>query len=239
MKKILIITISLIIIAVAVGLIFFCQKPSGIADENTIDSSFSQTDIDDITEEFMQDSTKAPSSGLPGMNSLLTVDSWLKICSVEEIDGKIAVIAENISDNNVEYALLTLYSNVELKFNASALLSGEKVYLVADKEYSADIADNITFGKTENVIFYSEVLSLNDDVLAISIDNDNFAVRNITDTDITSEITIYYKEIRNNIQNGSITGRIRLNGLAAGAVTYVKTDGLNNENCRIIFTEYD
>ena len=42
-----------------------------------------------------------------------------------------------------------------------------------------------------------------------------------------------------NIQNGSITGRIRLKGLKAGALTYVKKDGLSSKNFKVIFTEYD
>ena len=38
----------------------------------------------------------------------VTVDGWLKIIEIDEYYGKLAVIAENVSDSDVEYALLTV-----------------------------------------------------------------------------------------------------------------------------------
>ena len=38
----------------------------------------------------------------------INVDNWLKITKIFEYDGKLALIAENVSDTDVEYALLTV-----------------------------------------------------------------------------------------------------------------------------------
>lgn len=172
--------------------------------------------------------------------ALFTVDNWLKIYSVSEYDGKIALIAENISEENVEYAILTLKTDdAYLTFNISALFKGERAYLVCNEDYSSDIAGRITSRKTDNRILYAEEKIIDENTLSVTVKNGAFSVKNISETDISSDIFIYYKEIENNLPNGSVTHRLRINGLKAGALTYVKADGINTDNCRIIFTEYE
>ncbi len=52
----------------------------------------------------------------------VTVDGWLKIIEIDEYYGRLAVVAENVSDSDVEYALLTVKTKSgELTFNVSAL----------------------------------------------------------------------------------------------------------------------
>ena len=170
--------------------------------------------------------------------ALFTVDNWLKIYSVSEYDGKISLIAENISEDNVEYAVLTLKTDdAYLTFNISALFKGEKAYLVCNENYSSDIAGRITSRKTDNRILYAEEKIIDENTLSVTVKNGAFSVKNISETDISSDIFIYYKEIVNNLPNGSVTHRLRINGLKAGALSYVKADGINTDNCRIIFTE--
>ena len=170
--------------------------------------------------------------------ALFTVDNWLKIYSVSEYDGKISLIAENISEDNVEYAVLTLKTDdAYLTFNISALFKGEKAYLVCNENYSSDIAGRITSRKTDNRILYAKEKIIDENTLSVTVKNGAFSVKNISETDISSDIFIYYKEIVNNLPNGSVTHRLRINGLKAGALSYVKADGINTDNCRIIFTE--
>lgn len=172
--------------------------------------------------------------------ALFTVDNWLKIYSVSEYDGKIALIAENISEENVEFAVLTLKTDdAYLTFNISALFKGEKAYLVCNEDYSSDIAGRITSRKTDNRILYAEEKIIDENTLSVTVKNGAFSVKNISETDISSDIFIYYKEVVNNLPNGSVTHRLRINGLKARALTYVKADGINTDNCRIIFTEYE
>ncbi len=172
--------------------------------------------------------------------ALFTVDNWLKIYSVFEYDGKIALIAENISEENVEFAVLTLKTDdAYLTFNISALFKGERAYLVCNENYSSDIAGRITSRKTDNRILYAEEKIIDENTLSVTVKNGAFSVKNISETDISSDIFIYYKEVVNNLPNGSVTHRLRISGLKAGALTYVKADGINTDNCRIIFTEYE
>ena len=172
--------------------------------------------------------------------ALFTVDNWLKIYSVSEYKGKIALIAENISEENVEFAVLTLKTDdAYLTFNISALFTRERAYLVCNENYSSDIAGRITSRKTDNRILYAEEKIIDENTLSVTVKNGAFSVKNISETDISSDIFIYYKEIVNNLPNGSVTHRLRINGLKAGALTYVKADGINTDNCRIIFTEYE
>ena len=61
------------------------------------------------------DSKDSESTTVAFQNAQLgvTVDSWLKIIEIDEYYGRLAVVAENVSDSDVEYALLTVKTKKE------------------------------------------------------------------------------------------------------------------------------
>ena len=170
----------------------------------------------------------------------INVDGWLKITKIYEYNGRLALVAENVSDVDVEYALLTVKNkNDSYTFNISALLRETKVLLICNESVGFDSHDIYTGWKTENVINFKETPVMNDDKIEICVTDGSISIKNISGNDITSDILIYYKQKQDNLLNGSATHRIRISGLEAGAQTYVKADSLNENNCQIIFTEYD
>jgi hypothetical protein len=170
----------------------------------------------------------------------INVDGWLKITKIFESDGKLALVAENVSDVDVEYALLTVKDKSDsYTFNISALLRGTKVVLVCNEDAGFN-AEEIYMGwKTENIINYEKAPVMNDDKFEVSVTDGSISVKNISGVDITSDVFIYYKNKQDNMLNGNVTHRIRVSGLKADSQTYVKADGLNESNCQIIFTDYD
>lgn len=244
MKKLLIIFSAIAIIAAAVIFVTLSESKNTDSDSSTqpesakdiITSSAETTTEKEATVEPIEKESYA----IQETQALFTVDNWLKIYSVSEYKGKMALIAENISKDNIEFAVLTLKTDDSyLTFNISALFKGERAYLVCNEDYSSDMAGRITFRKTDNRILYAEEKIIDENTLSVTVKNGAFSIKNISETDISSDICIYYKEIVNNLPNGSVTHRLRINGLKAGALTYVKADGINTDNCRIIFTEYE
>ncbi len=173
-------------------------------------------------------------------NLNINVDGWLKITKIYEYNGRLAVVAENVSDTDVEYALLTVKSGTDsFTFNISALMQKTKALLVCNEAVGFDSHDIYTGWKTENVVNFKETPVMNNDKFDICVTDGSISVKNISGNDITSDILIYYKQKQDNLLNGSVTHRIRISGLGTGAQTYVKADSLNENNCQIIFTEYD
>ena len=169
----------------------------------------------------------------------INVDSWLKISEITEYNGRLAVVAENISGTDVEYAVLTVKNgNETYSFNASVLLRNTKVMLMCNENVGFDADAVYTLWKTENILNFATPPSMNEDVLEISVLNGSVSVKNISGKDIDSDILICYKDNADGIPNGSVTRRIRLSGLAASAKTFVNAPELNENNCTIMFTQY-
>ena len=168
------------------------------------------------------------------------VDSWLKITAIDEYNGRLAVIAENVSDTDVEYALLTVKTKKEtLTFNISALLSGTKAVLLCNQSVGSDPAESYTAWKTDNKIFFEKTPVMNEEKFEIAVTNGSVSLKNISGKDIDSDIFIYYKDKKDDLVNGSITYKIRIAGIKADSQTFVKAPELNENNCQIIFTDYD
>ncbi len=170
----------------------------------------------------------------------VTVDGWLKIIGINEYNGRLAVIAENVSDTDVEYALLSVKTKSDtLTFNISALLSGTKAALLCNEEVASDPSEVYTAWQINDIIIFEEPPSMNDDKFELQILDGSLSVRNISGKDIESDIYVYYKDKDDDVVNGSITYKFRVEGLKAGSQTFVKAPELNEDNCRIIFTDYD
>lgn len=217
MKKIIITAVVVILIAAAVVTAFlFSDRDSGKTEADSRETTVALSESD------------------------LTVDGWLKITKIFEYDGKLAVIAENISDTDVEYALLTVKTKENsFSFDASVLLHGEKVLLVCNEASGFNPEEIYTGWKTENVLDFAETPVMHDDKYEVRVTDGSISVKNISGEDISSDIYIYYKEKADGYLNGNITRRVRIAGLKAGSQTYVNATGINENNCQIMFTEYD
>ena len=170
----------------------------------------------------------------------VTVDNWLKIIEIDEYYGRLAVVAENVSDNDVEYALLTVKTQKDtLTFNVSALLKGTKAVLLCNEPVGVDPNEVYTAWQTENKVVFDNPPVMNSDKLEIRVTNGSISLKNISGEDIESDIYIYYKDKKDNLLNGSVTYKTRVNGIKADSQTFVKAPELDENNCQIIFTDYD
>lgn len=170
----------------------------------------------------------------------VTVDDWLKVIGIDEYYGRLAVVVENVSDSDVEYARLTVRTKKDtLTFNVSALLKGTKAVLLCNESVGSDPDEVYTAWQTDDKILFKNPPVMNEDKLEIELLNGSISVKNISGEDITSDIYIYYKDKKDDLLNGSVTYKVRVAGIKADSQTYVKAEELNADNCKIIFTDYD
>lgn len=100
----------------------------------------------------------------------VTVDNWLKIIEIDEYYGRLAVVAENVSDSDVEYALLTVNTKTEtLTFNVSALLRGTKAVLLCNETVGSNPDEVYTAWQTKNKIIFENPPVMNSDKLEINL----------------------------------------------------------------------
>lgn len=165
------------------------------------------------------------------------VDSWLKIIGIDEYYGRLAVVVENVSERDVEYALVTVKTKSStLTFDASYLLSGTKAVLLCNENVAVDPNEVYTAWGTDTVIYKDK--SMYADKLEVCLMNGSISVKNISGEDIESDIYIYYKDKDGDLLNGSATGRTKVAGIKADSQTFIKTPEFNTNNCQIIFVEF-
>ncbi len=203
------------------------------------DIQSTQADLPD--EVTLEAQTQPPLTTIAPEDSQLgiTVDGWLKVSAITEVDGVLAVVAENVSDADVEYAVLTVRTkNDTLSFNVSAMLRSMTAVLVCNEQVSAEDDESYTSWQTENRVDFVNSPVMNEDVLEISVTDGSISVKNVSDEDISSDIFIYYKDKVNNTLNGSVTHRVRISSLKSGAKTFINAKNINADSCEIIFSQY-
>ncbi len=227
MKKVFIAIGVIILVATAVLLAVMLSDGNLSTDET---ESLLTTDI----------SAETLSAGfVEGEDTVIYVDNWLKITKIFEFDGRLAVMAENVSDTDVEYAVLTVKnSKGTYTFNISALLRGLKVVLLCNDAIGFDADEIYTGWQTDDILNFAKTPEMYEDKIAVSVSEGSIAVKNISGEDISSDILVYYKEKKDDFINGSMTNRIRISGLKASAQTFVNAESLSSDNCEIIFIQY-
>lgn len=168
----------------------------------------------------------------------VTVDNCIRIIGIDEYYGRLAVIAENVSDSDIEYAVLSVKTKTEtLTFNVSALLRGTKAVLLCNEDVGSNPGEVYTAWQTKDVLLFEKQPVMNDDKIEVKIANGSISVRNVSGEDIDYDIYVYYKDKKDDLVNGSITYKTRIEGIKADSLTYAKAPELDENNCQIIFTE--
>lgn len=136
----------------------------------------------------------------------------------DAIENVLALKLTNKSDKALQYLTFSLDANGEsFKFSATSVPAGKSAYLFALERKAAPAQlDSVTCEK-EFEIYFTETPSIKAEQLSCTVKNGSITVTNISDSDIASDIEVYYKSTAEGGYLGGITYRFRVTGgLAAG-----------------------
>lgn len=169
----------------------------------------------------------------------VTVDSCLKIISIGERDGVLSVFVRNVSDEDIQYALLSVVTgDGRAEFPISTLTAGASATLRCNNGYIFD-DDAIYYGwKVENKAIFKEELSCYPDVFEIDGVDGFISIKNISNKDIEGKIYIYYKNVTDGVYDDGVTYRAYVDGLKKGEKTQIKTQHYLKDSSRIVFVTY-
>ncbi len=190
---------------------------------------------EEITEEvivdyYEQDSTKSQVG--------LIVNSWLKIVSIGERDGNLSVLVRNISDKDVQYAVLTVIcENKTYSFEMSTLTAGSSSILTCDGAVFNSNGQYHSWKISDEIIF-SEPISLYPEVFEISGTDGCVSVKNISNKDIDGTIYVYYKSVVDGVFTEGTTYRIKIDGLKKGEETQVYSSHYVKDTSLVMFVTY-
>ncbi len=224
-------------------LFVFCscnnEKGNG-SDESTTNGHINEIGIPVTTEEIEPEKVenfevKESTNSQIG----LIVDSWLKVISLGERDGKLCVFVRNISDVDVQYAILSVICEGEtLSFPLTTLTAGSSAVLECDGSVSFSEESQYYSWKITDKILFTEELSLHADVFEIDGEDGFITVKNISNDPVEGTIFVYYKDVKDGIFVDGITYRIRINGLEKGAEIKVQADNYKKDISKVLFVTY-
>ena len=158
----------------------------------------------------------------------------------EIVSGIMMIVVTNHSENTLQYAEIKVSGeDSEASFSLSTLMPGASAVVLEKNRLKFKESDKYTTATAENVTFFSEDLSLHEDVLKIQPLDGALNVTNISDKDISGEVIIYYKNSAADMFYGGITYRARVEGgLKAGETKQVMTNHFSAKGSTILFVTY-
>ena len=265
-KKTLLILLCLAVILLIVGIILISKKDepqkSVVSDTPFFEDEVEKEEstVSDITTEEPAQTTEFPAENnkeeekksetaaplLWDLGNRLCVTNigsytgiYVEDGSDEEVSDILMLKLENRGEEPVEYAVLQMQINDEIaEFTVSALMPGAEVILLERNRMEFDSSFDYT--KTPiscvNYAKYLNALELHKDQLNIQLLDGAVNVTNISDTDISGNITIYYKNKDNGVYLGGIAYRISIEGgIGAGEISQKMASHISAVDSDILF----
>ncbi len=220
-----------------------CDGNTGNEEERTtINADFEKIeniDIPVVTEEVKDEvivdyQEKEPTNSQVGV----IVNSWLKIVSMGERNGKLSVLVRNISEKDVQYAVLSVVCGDKTHyFTLSTLTAGSSAILTHNDAEFDEKAQYHTWKINEEIIF-SEPLSVYPEVFEISGADGCVSVKNISSKDIDGSIYVYYKNVEDGVFTEGTTYRILIEGLKKNEEVQMLSSHYKKDTSLVMFVTY-
>ncbi len=242
MKK----TIKIISLILCLAVVFSfsaCDGDGNIEENTTIDADFESVDkieipvvTEEVTEEIIGDyENLKPQDSQVGV----IVDSWLKIVSVGEQNGKLSVLVRNVSQMDVQYALLSVAcEGKKFIFEVSTLTAGATAVVACKDDIPFNANGRYHSWKIEDKILFENELSLYPEIFEIKGADGAISVKNISKKNIDGTIYVYYKSVEDGIFTEGTTYRISIDGLKKGQEVHTLSPHYKKDTSLVMFVTY-
>lgn len=163
--------------------------------------------------------------------------NYMEDATDEEVTDVLAIVVENRSEKILQYTEITLTGESGSgTFQLSTLNPKEKVLVLETGRRTYQTGDAYTEASVKNTVFFDEELSTYPELLEVQPLDGGFNITNISEKEITGDITVYFKDFENDMLMGGITYRGRIEGgLQAGEVRQIMTDNFTESNTKVMF----
>lgn len=218
---------------------------------NEATASTGQTDSTSETQTETQPETETASNSVVdnATDSSIALERGLKITKIgsytgiymedgsdELVSGIMMIKVENTGEDYIQYAEIVLTGDSgTANFTLSTLFPGQSVVVLEKDRQTYTSGVNYT-AVAKNVAVFSSVPSLCGNQLELQALDGVLNVTNISGTDITGDIMIYYKNSSNGLLYGGITYRIRISGgIKSGEIRQLVADHFSASGSTVMF----
>ena len=241
---VLVIAVLLLLVMVAVMLL---DRPGGeVVPEVTESYEATETMIQNAPE------TDRPQGAAPAAENAVNLGYGLNIIDIgsytgmymedgtdEIVSGVLMLVVKNTGDQDIQYTQITMPVGEETAvFTLTTLPVGESVVLLETNrmQWQPDVDYSAILPKIENIAYFQEPVSTQEDKLKIGIVDGAINVTNISGEDISGNIVVYYKNAAQDLYYGVITYRITIEGgLKADEIRQVMTNHASDTGSKIMF----
>ena len=161
--------------------------------------------------------------------------------SFEDCENIAAIKVTNNTLNDIQLLRIIVKTDVkEMLFEVSGFLAGETVTVLEKSKQTIGANERIAEISYSNRIYYEKNVSMHEDVFQVQGNLATINIKNISDTDITGDIYVYYK-IKDPQGNyfGGITFRAKAEGgLKIDEIKQLPAGAFDPYNCEVLFVEY-
>lgn len=166
------------------------------------------------------------------------INSKLELLSFGSSNGVMCAEIKNVSESDIEYCLLTATAKGKTaEFSVSVLPKGETAIVFEKDEKKFDNAFSNAVWKTENEILFEEPLDIMTGVFEVHCSNGSLEIKNISKEDVDKTIIVCYKTVISERLCGSVSFRMKLDGIKRGETKQLFSDNIG-ENSRVIYIKY-
>ena len=165
--------------------------------------------------------------------------SFIEDGSDDVLSDVCAITVKNNAAATVQYAHITLsIGEGSYEFDLSTLPSGASAQLLElSRQPLPESTDGLTASLTSFAPFDTEP-TLCEDVISIDAQDTAITITNVSGSDITGQIYVYYKSAYGDLYIGGITYRTGVSGLAAGESTTLYASHYSTAYSKIMFVTY-
>lgn len=178
-------------------------------------------------------------SGLEITNISRFAGSFIEDGSDDVLSDVCAITVKNNAAATVQYAHITLSGGEgSYEFDLSTLPSGASAQLLElSRQLLPERTDGLTASLSSFAPFDTEP-TLCEDAISIDAQDTAITITNVSGSDITGQIYVYYKSAYGDLYIGGITYRTGVSGLAAGESTTLYASHYSTAYSKIMFVTY-
>ena len=166
--------------------------------------------------------------------------AYMEDGSDEIVSGIMMARIANTGDQDLQFCKVELtFENDKFLFEITDFPAGATV-IALEKNRALMTDEVLSSASLENVAFFNEGMNIYADIFETSGASGMLNVKNISNSDISSDIYIHYKNYIGDIYYGGIAYRVKIEGgLKAGEIRQIMTGHYDPKNCTIVAIEYN
>ena len=171
----------------------------------------------------------------------LYTGEYIEDASFENCENVVALKVKNSSLNDIQLIRIIIKTDgKEMMFEISTLLAGETVTVLEKSKQTMGENEKIVEISYENRVYFEENVSLKEDIFLVQGNLATINIKNISDTEIGSDIYVYYKRTdADGNYFGGITFRAKVEGgLMPDEIKQLPASNFDPYNSEVLFVEY-